>query len=83
MEKYERQQLPSQPVPEQVSSVPTEAEKSRPLLEEHDNSTKDEANRAKPLKDVKNQQRKSVPTWLLLLLVSIFGVVMALPLLQI
>lgn len=83
MEKYERQQLPSQPVPEQVSSVPTEAEKSRPLLEEHDNSAKDEANRAKPLKDVKNQQRKSVPTWLLLLLVSIFGVVMALPLLQI
>uniref|UniRef100_M1AIQ7 Ubiquitin conjugating enzyme 2 n=1 Tax=Solanum tuberosum TaxID=4113 RepID=M1AIQ7_SOLTU len=82
VEKYEQQQLPSQPVPEQVSSMPAGAEKSRPLLEEHDNSTKDEVNRVKPLKDVKNQQRKSVPTWLLLLLVSIFGVVMALPLLQ-
>ncbi|WMV22546.1 hypothetical protein MTR67_015931 [Solanum verrucosum] len=79
VEKYEQQQLPSQPVPEQVSSMPAGAEKSRPLLEEHENSTKDEV---KPLKDVKNQQRKSVPTWLLLLLVSIFGVVMALPLLQ-
>lgn len=82
VEKYEQQQLPPQPVPEQVLSVPTGAEKSRPLLEEHDNSTKDEVNRVKPLKDVKNQQRKSIPTWLLLLLVSIFGVVMALPLLQ-
>ncbi|KAK6796081.1 hypothetical protein RDI58_009536 [Solanum bulbocastanum] len=82
VEKYEQQQLPSQPVPEQLSSMPAGAEKSRPLLEEHDNSTKDEVNRVKPLKDIKNQQRKSVPTWLLLLLVSIFGVVMALPLLQ-
>lgn len=82
VEKYEQQQLSSQPVPEQVSSMPAGADKSRPLLEEHDNSPKDEVNRVKPLKDVKNQQRKSVPTWLLLLLVSIFGVVMALPLLQ-
>ncbi|KAJ8535783.1 hypothetical protein K7X08_034184 [Anisodus acutangulus] len=77
VEKYEQQQLP-----EQVSSMPAQAEQSRPLLEEDGNSTNDEMNRVKPLKDVKNQQRKSFPTWLLLLLVSIFGVVMALPLLQ-
>ncbi|XP_059302973.1 ubiquitin-conjugating enzyme E2 34-like isoform X2 [Lycium ferocissimum] len=82
VEKYEQQQLPTQPVPEQVSSVTARAEQSRPLLEEHDNSTKDEVNRVNPLKDANNQQRKSFPTWLLLLLVSIFGVVMALPLLQ-
>ncbi|KAF3647506.1 Ubiquitin-conjugating enzyme E2 34 [Capsicum annuum] len=82
VEKYEQQQLQSQPVPEQASSMPAGAETSRPLLEEHGNSTKDEVNRVKPLNDVKNQQRKSCPTWLLLLLVSIFGVVMALPLLQ-
>lgn len=82
MEKYEQQQLPAQPVPEQVSSVPTQAEKSRPLLDEHGNSPKDDVNRVKPIKDVKNRQRQSFPTWLLLLLVSIFGVVMALPLLQ-
>ncbi|KAF3647654.1 hypothetical protein FXO38_18585 [Capsicum annuum] len=52
--------------------MPAGAETSRPLLEEHGNSTKDEVNRVKPLKDVKNQQRKSCPTWWLLLLVSIF-----------
>ncbi|PHU15154.1 hypothetical protein BC332_16359 [Capsicum chinense] len=58
--------------------MPAGAETSRPLLEEHGNSTKDEVNRVKPLKDVKNQQRKSCPTWWLLLLVSIFGVASAL-----
>ncbi|CAN4085102.1 unnamed protein product [Withania somnifera] len=81
LEKYEQQQLLSQPVPEQLSSVQAVAENSRPLLE-HGNSTKHEVNRVKHLKDAKKQQRKSCPTWLLLLLVSIFGVVMALPLLQ-
>lgn len=80
VEKYEKQQLPSQPVPEQVSSMTAEAQKSRPLLEEpHGNSTKDEVKR---VKHVKNQQKKSFATWLVMLLVSIFGVVVVLPLLQ-
>ncbi|KAK4706714.1 hypothetical protein R3W88_033726 [Solanum pinnatisectum] len=36
----------------------------------------------KRVKHVKNQQKKSFLTWLLLFLASIIGVVMALPLLQ-
>ncbi|XP_049411571.1 ubiquitin-conjugating enzyme E2 34-like [Solanum stenotomum] len=74
VEKYEEQQLLVQPDQEQVSSMPTQAEISSPLL--------DGLNSIEPHKDMENQRRKSLPTWLLLLLVSIFGVVMALPLLQ-
>ncbi|KAL3366343.1 hypothetical protein AABB24_011159 [Solanum stoloniferum] len=74
VEKYEEQQLLVQPDQEQVSSMPTQAEISSPLL--------DGLNSIDPHKDMENQRRKSLPTWLLLLLVSIFGVVMALPLLQ-
>ncbi|KAL3335222.1 hypothetical protein AABB24_031429 [Solanum stoloniferum] len=74
VEKYEEQQLLVHPDQEQVSSVPTQAEISSPLL--------DGLNSVEPHKDMENQRRKSLPTWLLLLLVSIFGVVMALPLLQ-
>ncbi|XP_015077326.1 ubiquitin-conjugating enzyme E2 34-like [Solanum pennellii] len=74
VEKYEEQQLLVHPDQEQVSSMPTQAEISSPLL--------DGLNSVEPHKDMENQQRKSLPTWLLLLLVSIFGVVMALPLLQ-
>ncbi|KAH0662663.1 hypothetical protein KY284_027594 [Solanum tuberosum] len=74
VEKYEEQQLLVQPDQEQVSSMPTQAEISSPLL--------DGLNSVEPHKDMENQRRKSLPTWLLLLLVSIFGIVMALPLLQ-
>ncbi|KAG5601895.1 hypothetical protein H5410_033265 [Solanum commersonii] len=74
VEKYEEQQLLVQPDQEQVSSMPTQAEISSPLL--------DGLNSIEPHNDMENQRRKSLPTWLLLLLVSIFGVVMALPLLQ-
>ncbi|KAK6787373.1 hypothetical protein RDI58_015898 [Solanum bulbocastanum] len=74
VEKYEEQQLLVHPDQEQVSSVPTQAEIPSPLL--------DGLNSVEPHKDMENHRRKSLPTWLLLLLVSIFGVVMALPLLQ-
>ncbi|KAK4719108.1 hypothetical protein R3W88_017446 [Solanum pinnatisectum] len=74
VEKYEEQQLLVHPDQEQVSSVPTQAAISLPLL--------DGLNSVEPPKDMENQRRKSLPTWLLMLLVSIFGVVMALPLLQ-
>ncbi|KAM3232996.1 putative ubiquitin-conjugating enzyme E2 33 [Capsicum chinense] len=74
VEKYEEQQLLVYPVQEQVSSMPIQAKTSTPLL--------DDLNRVEPHKDMNNQRRTSLPTWLLLLLVSIFGVVMALPLLQ-
>lgn len=74
VEKYEEQKLLVHPVQEQVSSMPTQTKNSTPSL--------DDLNRVEPGKDMNNQRRTSLPTWLLLLLVSIFGVVMALPLLQ-
>lgn len=74
VEKYEEQKLLVHPVQEQVSSIPTQTKNSTPSL--------DDLNRVEPRKDMNNQRRTSLPTWLLLLLVSIFGVVMALPLLQ-
>ncbi|XP_027169021.1 ubiquitin-conjugating enzyme E2 34-like isoform X1 [Coffea eugenioides] len=80
VEKYE-QQLSEQAVTDKVSPVSNPAENTRSSLGEHENPTRGEINRIEPPKEVKNQ-RHSFPTWLLLLLVSIFGVVMALPLLQ-
>lgn len=74
VEKYEEQKLLVHPVQEQVSSMPTQTKNSTP--------SSDDLNRVEPRKDMNNQRRTSLPTWLLLLLVSIFGVVMALPLLQ-
>ncbi|KAL3528536.1 hypothetical protein ACH5RR_007858 [Cinchona calisaya] len=81
VEKYEQQKLSEQAVTDRVSPVSNPAENTRPLLDEHGNPTRGGINKIEPPKDVKNR-RQSFPTWLLLLLVSIFGVVMALPLLQ-
>uniref|UniRef100_A0A5B7CDK8 E2 ubiquitin-conjugating enzyme n=1 Tax=Davidia involucrata TaxID=16924 RepID=A0A5B7CDK8_DAVIN len=77
VEKYEQQQLS-----EQLSPVLTQRENSRPLLEKLGNSVQDDMNRVEAPKDNKNRRKQSFPTWMLLLLVSIFGIVMALPLLQ-
>ncbi|KAA8541571.1 hypothetical protein F0562_022723 [Nyssa sinensis] len=82
VEKYEQQQLSEQPVLEQLSPVLTQKENSKPLLEKLGNSVQEDMNRVEALKDNKNGKRQSFPTWMLLLLVSIFGIVMALPLLQ-
>ncbi|CAK9144689.1 unnamed protein product [Ilex paraguariensis] len=82
VEKYEQQQLSEQPVPEQLPSVPTQEDNSRNLLEKRGNLMREEPNRVEAPIDMNNQKRKSFPTWVLLLLVSIFGILMALPLLQ-
>ncbi|XP_019198609.1 PREDICTED: ubiquitin-conjugating enzyme E2 34-like [Ipomoea nil] len=82
VEKYEQQQLASQPVPKQVPPVVTQMESSSPLLEEHSNPTNEDLNRVDLPQHMVNRRKQSFPTWLLLLLFSIFGVVMALPLLQ-
>ena len=78
VEKYEQQQLADRAVAEQVSLVP-QKENSRPLLEK---TGKENLNKVEAPKDLKNRRRQSFPTWMLLLLVSVFGIVMALPLLQ-
>ncbi|KAL6972596.1 Ubiquitin-conjugating enzyme E2 34 [Sarracenia purpurea var. burkii] len=80
VQKYEEQQLADQPVPEQASRLPTDhQENSRPLLEK---IGKDDPNKVEPPRDLKYHRKLSFPTWMLVLLVSVFGIVMALPLLQ-
>lgn len=78
VEKYEQQQLSNQLVAEQVSPVPTQQENSTPLLDKIGESNQEGEKKVKG----PNQVKKSIPTWVILLLVSIFGGVMALPLLQ-
>ena len=78
VEKYEQQQLADQAVAEKASPAPQQ-EKSKPLLEK---TGKENLNKAEAPRDLKNRRRQSFPTWMLLLLVSVFGIVMALPLLQ-
>ncbi|XP_068302655.1 ubiquitin-conjugating enzyme E2 34-like [Pyrus communis] len=77
VEKYNQQQ---QLTTEQVSSDPSQ-ENLRPLLKKVDDSTGG-MKRVDALKEVGNKKRQSVPTWMMVLLISVFGVVMALPLLQ-
>ncbi|KAI8526028.1 hypothetical protein RHMOL_Rhmol13G0276700 [Rhododendron molle] len=79
VEKYEQQQLDENPVPEQVSLVPRQKEKSRPLLEK---DGIEGLNKVEAPRDIKHHRRQSFPTWMVVLLVSVFGIVMALPLLQ-
>ncbi|KAM7471918.1 hypothetical protein LguiA_010101 [Lonicera macranthoides] len=85
LEKYEeqQQQLSEQRCPKESLGGLKQEESSRPLLEKV--GKVDEVNNGvqEGQKDVKNQRRQSsIPTWVLLLLFSIFGVIMALPLLQ-
>lgn len=80
VEKYEGQQLSEKAVPEQKRAEQA-SEEARPLLEQIGNS-KGEVNKPEPQRDIKNVRRQSFPTWVLVLLVSIFGIVISLPLLQ-
>lgn len=80
VEKYEEQWLSEQPVAEEVQGSPAVApreENLQPLVD------KKEVKRVELAKEEGKQVRKqSFPTWMLLLLVSFVGLVMALPLLQ-
>lgn len=80
MEKYNQQQLSEQLITERVSSELSQ-ENSRPLLEKVDDSTGG-MKRLDALKEARKNKKQSFPTWMMLLLISVFGVVMALPLLQ-
>ncbi|KAK9282321.1 hypothetical protein L1049_005235 [Liquidambar formosana] len=75
VEKYNQQQLSEQqPVSEQVSPVlPQEADSK---------SMQEDRQRVETLEDTRKNRRQSFPTWMLVLMFSIFGIVMALPLLQ-
>uniref|UniRef100_A0A166EPQ3 UBC core domain-containing protein n=1 Tax=Daucus carota subsp. sativus TaxID=79200 RepID=A0A166EPQ3_DAUCS len=81
VEKYEKeQQLFEKVVPEQKRAEHA-SEEVRPLLEQRGQSI-GEGNKPEPQQDIKNVRRQSFPTWVLVLLVSIFGIVISLPLLQ-
>ena len=81
VEKYNRQ-LSEQTLSEQVSPVPSEVD-SRRLLDKVGNSLREDLKIVETPQDTRQKRRQSsFPTWMLLLMVSIFGIVMALPLLQ-
>jgi len=83
VEKYNKQQLSEQVTSEQPASSETGQDKSpRSVLENNLESTGEDMKRVEGLKDVRRNRKQGFPTWMMLLLFSIFGVVMALPLLQ-
>ncbi|XP_073139997.1 ubiquitin-conjugating enzyme E2 34-like [Henckelia pumila] len=79
VEKYE-QQLAAQQSAEQSAPASIPEENVEPSLKKR--GTKEEPKNVEVPKDVNNPRQRSFPSWLLLLLVFIFGGVMALPLLQ-
>ncbi|KAL1367191.1 hypothetical protein HN51_021237 [Arachis hypogaea] len=84
VEKYnQEQQLSEQVPPEQASSEAAPNDTSpKALLEKNLDSTEEGMKRVEQLKVVKKNGKQPFPAWMMLLLFSIFGVVMALPLLQ-
>lgn len=81
VEKY-NQQLAEQAQSE-VSSVPSQGDDSSPPNPEKlVNNVQENLAKAKAEQVGKNNRRQSMPTWMVLVLFSIFGLVMALPLLR-
>lgn len=81
VEKYEEQRASEQPVlEEQAAVVARKEESSQGLVEKREKNELKIVEKAK--EDVKEAKKQSFPTWMLLLLVSFVGLVMALPLLQ-
>ncbi|KVI05793.1 Ubiquitin-conjugating enzyme, E2 [Cynara cardunculus var. scolymus] len=71
VEKYEEQRLCEQPVVEAQEST-------QGLIEKREEAKRVET----PKEEIRQARKASFPTWMLLLLVSFVGLVMALPLLQ-
>lgn len=80
VDKYNQQQQ-QQLSPEQVPTDTSEIEDSKPLLEKANDSAGD-VKRVDDRNNRRKDRKQSIPTWMMLLLFSIFGLVMALPLLQ-
>ncbi|XP_062087962.1 ubiquitin-conjugating enzyme E2 34-like isoform X2 [Humulus lupulus] len=77
VEKFNQQQ---QLIADQASSDASVLENSKPLLKKDD--SKGDVKREVVPNNRRIEKKQSIPTWMMLLLVSIFGLVMALPLLQ-
>ncbi|XP_012450981.1 ubiquitin-conjugating enzyme E2 34 [Gossypium raimondii] len=79
VDKHNKQQ---QLVSEHLSPESPEGENSKPETEKVVNSSGEDVKKVDTLRNTRRIQKQSFPTWMMLLLVSIFGIVMALPLLQ-
>ncbi|KAB2025814.1 hypothetical protein ERO13_D06G148500v2 [Gossypium hirsutum] len=79
VDKHNKQQ---QLVSEHLSPESPEGENSKPETEKVVNSSGEDVKKVDTLRNTRRNQKQSFPTWMMLLLVSIFGIVMALPLLQ-
>ncbi|XP_059458113.1 ubiquitin-conjugating enzyme E2 34-like [Corylus avellana] len=82
VDKYNQQQLSERLVVEQMSPGPSQEENSTPMLGRVVNSVGEDMKRIDAVKDRRKDRKQSLPTWMMFVLVSIFGIVMALPLLQ-
>ncbi|KAL3598600.1 hypothetical protein D5086_006518 [Populus alba] len=82
VEKHKQEQHARQLVSEQVSAQVPQEDKCRLKLEKLGDSSVEDAKGVDTPKDARKNRKQPFPTWMMLLLVSIFGVVMALPLLQ-
>ncbi|KAI9119771.1 hypothetical protein K1719_009160 [Acacia pycnantha] len=83
VDKY-NQRLSEQAASEQMASeVASRDKSSRPMLRKVTEFTGEDMKvAAGELKEVRKNRKQSLPTWMMFLLFSIFGLIMALPLLQ-
>ena len=82
VDKY-NQRLSEQAASEQMAAEAASHDKnSRPMLRKVKEATGEDMKVVDELKEVRKNKKKSLPTWMMLLLFSIFGLIMALPLLQ-
>ncbi|KAK8675757.1 hypothetical protein V6N13_033820 [Hibiscus sabdariffa] len=81
VDKYNKKQQ-QQLVSDHLSSESPQGENSKPESEKVVNTSGEDVKKADALRDMRRNPKQPFPTWMMLLLVSIFGVVMALPLLQ-
>ncbi|KAL8253511.1 hypothetical protein R6Q59_037204 [Mikania micrantha] len=78
VEKHEAQRVSEQPFVEEEPAVVKQEENSQDLLDK-----KDEVKRIEtPREDMRAAKKQSFPMWMVVLLVSFVGLVMALPLMQ-
>lgn len=82
VEKYNQQLLSEKLAAEQVSPELAQEENSSHMLERVPKSVGEDVKRVDAVQDRRKAKKESFPTWMMFLLVSIFGIVMALPLLQ-
>lgn len=81
VEKYNQQLQLEQHISEHVSSEASQVENSKSLLDKGVDLEGD-VKRVDAVRDRRKDKKQSLPTWVVVLLVSMFGIIMSLPLLQ-